>query len=87
MYSKSKLPQVSTFLAQNFNHIVAFFEYTEVFVWGEDRNGQLGIDSQTKLTAQNGQRAGYIEIPRSCSFNIVIKQVSCGERHSGIVTN
>ena len=33
------------------------------------------------------QRAGYIEIPRSCSFNIVIKQVACGERHSGIVTN
>jgi len=87
MYSRSKLPQVSSFLAQKFNHIVAFFEYTEVFVWGEDRNGQLGIDSQTKLTAQNGQRAGYIEIPRSCSFNIVIKQVACGERHSGIVTN
>jgi hypothetical protein len=23
----------------------ALIEYTEVFVWGEDRNGQLGIDS------------------------------------------
>ena len=25
---------------------VATIEYTEVFVWGEDKYGQLGIDSQ-----------------------------------------
>ena len=25
---------------------VALIEYTEVFVWGEDKYGQLGIDSQ-----------------------------------------
>lgn len=44
-----------------------------MFVWGEDRNGQLGIDSQTKMLVQNGQRPSYMEVPRSCSFNIVIK--------------
>ena len=25
-------------------------------------------------------------MPRSCSFNIVIKQVACGQRHSSILT-
>ena len=63
-------------VSERFNLIqigLAFFEYTEVFVWGEDRNGQLGIDSQTKMLAQNGQRPSYMEVPRSCSFNIVIK--------------
>lgn len=55
------------------SNTTALIEYTEVFVWGEDRNGQLGIDSQTKALAQNGLRPSFIEVPRSCSFNIVIK--------------
>ena len=25
-------------------------------------------------------------VPRSCSFNIIIKQVACGENHSAILT-
>lgn len=56
-------------------------------MWGEDRNGQLGIDSQTKVASQSGVRPSFVEVPRSCSFNIVIKQAACGERHAGIVTN
>ena len=64
-----------------------YYEYTEVFVWGEDRNGQLGIDSQLKLKQTGNKRPDFIQIPRSCSFNIVITQVACGEDHSGIVTS
>lgn len=65
----------------------SFLEYTEVFVWGEDRKGQLGIDSQLQMAQnQRFERPDYILLPRSCSFNIVIKEVSCGESHSAILT-
>ena len=37
--------QDSTAAAQK-QQRVEVLEYTEVFVWGEDRDGQLGIDSQ-----------------------------------------
>ena len=68
-------------------------EYTEVFVWGEDKYGQLGIDSQLQTAPQTvlavggrSRRPDYIPVPRSCSFNIVIRQVACGEHHSAILT-
>ena len=64
-----------------------------MFVWGEDKYGQLGIDSQLQTAPQSllavggrTQRPDYIPVPRSCSFNIVIRQVACGEQHSGILT-
>ena len=57
-----------------------------MFVWGESQSGQLGIDAQLKLTA-GSKRPEFIQIPKSCSFNIVITEVSCGESHSGILTN
>ena len=77
--------------------VTTILEYTEVFVWGEDKYGQLGIDSQlqanpsTDASALKGsvvryKRPDFIPVPRSCSFNIVIKQVDCGEHHSGILT-
>ena len=50
-----------------------YLNYTEVFVWGENKSGQLGIDSQLKLfTDPEALRPDFIQIPRSCSFNIVI---------------
>ena len=53
--------------------------YTEVFSWGSDRHGQLGlgIDVSSDPT---------YTIPRFCSYNITIKQVSCGLNHAGFVT-
>lgn len=72
---------------------VATIEYTEVFVWGEDKYGQLGIDSQLQTAPQSvlavggrTQRPDFIPVPRSCSFNIVIRQVACGRHHSAILT-
>lgn len=55
-------------------------EYTEVFAWGLDSHGQLGIRNEQSAEGQ------VFKVPRSCSFNIVIKSVSCGEAHSAILT-
>ena len=55
---------------------------TELFVWGSDKRGQLGIESQYK----DSQRPLMQSLPRSCSFSVIISQMSCGERHSAIIT-
>jgi len=52
--------------------------YTEVFAWGSDRWGQLGIG--------NKQGGRCYCIPRFCSFNVIIKNVACGEDHSVFIT-
>jgi X-linked retinitis pigmentosa GTPase regulator len=52
--------------------------YTEIFAWGGDHFGQLGL--ATKDTSKT-----YC-IPRFCSFNVLIKQISCGDEHSAFIT-
>ncbi len=49
--------------------------YTEVFAWGADRYGQLGL----------GGGRSYA-VPRFCTFNVVIRHVSCGEQHSAFIS-
>lgn len=51
--------------------------YTEVFAWGGDHFGQLGL-----ATKQTGKT--YC-VPRFCSFNVLIRQVACGEEHSAFI--
>ncbi|OMJ86156.1 hypothetical protein SteCoe_12355 [Stentor coeruleus] len=53
-------------------------DFTEVFVWGSDQFGQLGLG--------NNQHKTY-SLPRFCSFNILIKSVSCGDQHSGFISS
>eukprot|EP01022_Parablepharisma_sp_SALTPOND_P021371 TRINITY_DN417_c0_g1_i1.p1 TRINITY_DN417_c0_g1~~TRINITY_DN417_c0_g1_i1.p1 ORF type:complete len:1167 (-),score=122.17 TRINITY_DN417_c0_g1_i1:1806-5306(-) len=53
--------------------------YTEVFAWGADRYGQLGLG--------NKQGGRCYCIPRFCTFNVVIRRVACGEEHSAFITN
>jgi len=53
--------------------------YTEVFSWGSDRLGQLGLGVDT------GKESNYC-IPRFCSYNITIRQISCGLNHAGFIT-
>jgi len=53
--------------------------YTEVFAWGADRYGQLGLGNK------HGGRCYCI--PRFCTFNVVIRRVACGEEHSAFITN
>ena len=52
--------------------------YTEVFAWGADRYGQLGLG--------NKQSGRCYCVPRFCSFNVSIRMVACGEQHSAFIT-
>jgi len=54
-------------------------DYTEVYAWGSDSYGQLGISTQ-------GVGKNYTK-PKFCSFNIVIRQISCGEEHTAMITS
>jgi len=53
--------------------------YTEVFCWGSNRYGQLGLG--------NKQTKDCYSIPRFCTFNVVIRAVSCGNEHSAFITD
>ena len=53
--------------------------YTEVFAWGANRHGQLGLG-----TKQVGR---CYCIPRFCTFNVIIRRVACGEEHSAFITD
>ncbi|OMJ92190.1 hypothetical protein SteCoe_5062 [Stentor coeruleus] len=53
--------------------------YTEVFTWGGDHFGQLGLGGKT-----SGKTYAS---PRFCSFNITIKEISCGEEHSAFISS
>ena len=69
----------------------AAHDYTEVYVWGsiicysyfspsiDDSFGQLGISSE-------GGGKNYCK-PKFCSFNIIIKELSCGEEHTALITS
>ncbi len=63
-------------------------DYTEVYAWGstvhslirvDDTFGQLGISSE-------GIGKSYSR-PKFCSFNIMIKEVACGEEHTALITS
>ena len=60
-------------------------EFSEVFVWGSDKHGQLGIDSQF-VNEDPAKRPIVHQVPRVCSFNVVIEQISCGLAHAGLLT-
>ena len=57
---------------------MAIVDFTELFAWGDDKFGQLGLGD--KRRGQN-----YC-IPRFCSFGIKIKQISCGEEHAAFIS-
>lgn len=57
--------------------------YTEVFVWGSDACGQLGLEMHKK---KGDQQSHFYDVPKSCSFNVLIKQISCGAHHTAMLT-
>ena len=56
-------------------------EFTEVFSWGNDKNGQLGLGQRLSQGKQ------MHPVPRFCSYNIPINMVSCGQAHSVFITS
>lgn len=58
---------------------VAKKDYTQVFSWGDDRYGQLGLGS-------SGEGQEFHLKPRYCSYNIKIVSVSCGAAHTLLLT-
>jgi len=53
--------------------------YTEIYAWGADRYGQLGLG--------NKHKARCYCVPRFCTFNVIIRKVACGDEHSAFITN
>jgi len=58
-------------------------EFTEVFSWGNDELGQLGLGVNQK---KNGRQKTKYSVPRYCSFNISISRMACGQDHSVFIT-
>lgn len=53
--------------------------YTEIFVWGSDSYGQLGLAGKEQDDSH--------PLPKICSFNVVIKQLACGEQHTAFIAD
>lgn len=53
--------------------------YTEIFAWGLDNCGQLGLGTSIRDKKYSS--------PVFCSFNIMIREISCGEDHTGIISD
>jgi len=56
-------------------------EFTEVFSWGNDSKGQLGLGAKHS----KGYKSRH-SLPRYCSFNVTVMQMSCGSEHSCFIT-
>jgi len=57
-------------------------EYTEFFSWGSDSHGQLALAG-----TMEGQNMGYFSDPRTLSFDVIIKSISCGDYHACFITS
>jgi hypothetical protein len=55
-------------------------EFTEIFSWGNDKCGQLGLGQRLSKGKQ------MHPIPRFCSYNIAINSIACGQGHSVFIT-
>eukprot|EP00347_Sterkiella_histriomuscorum_P009585 403340643 len=59
--------------------------YTQFFSWGSDQYGQLALANQEDDDNYNNQPQ-FSDVPKSLSFDIIIKQISCGENHAGFIS-
>ena len=65
---------------------------TEVFSWGCDRDGQLGLGQEHgqggDLMSNGGTAKDFDQPqPRFCIYGITIKMIACGGEHSAFVTD
>jgi len=60
--------------------------YNEVYVWGSNKHGQLGM-GEVQRDGESGQELEESTInesllPKTCCFNTVVSKVSCGSNHT-----
>ncbi len=64
---------------------------TEIYVWGNDEYGQLGLghryQNKKGVGQENEQPAKQLSLPKSCSFQTQIVEIACGEDHSCLITS
>ena len=61
---------------------------------GESKAGKLGFklpcdnkkEKNGEQMLQEFQENGLVRVPKLCSYNILIKQISCGERHTHLLS-
>ena len=51
---------------------------SELYVWGRNQNGQLGIEPSMK---------SVIKIPHLLKLNIMVTEISWGKSHTALITN
>jgi alpha-tubulin suppressor-like RCC1 family protein len=64
---------------------VCSVQYNEVYVWGDNQHGQLGIGNLAARAEDNESRQSISPMtmmPKICCFNTVINKVSCGMSHT-----
>lgn len=54
-------------------------QYNEVYVWGDNTHGQLGLGS---LAMESRRSETQTSLPKICCFNTVVTKVSCGMAHT-----
>lgn len=63
--------------------------YTKVFVMGDTKFGQLGFlnpnEGNQNLTEEQ-RNSPVIHVPKMCSYNILVKQIACGEAHTHLLS-
>ena len=61
-------------------------EYTEIYAWGDDEMGQLGVGGTKNQDSDDPNLRHVCTIPKICSFNIKILSISCGFNHSALLS-
>ena len=63
--------------------------YTKVYVMGDTKHGQLGFErpnEHNKSLTEEERRSNVISRPKMCSYNILIKQIACGEAQTHLLS-
>ena len=67
--------------------------YNEVYVWGDNQFGQLGIGSLANGTRTLGGEDDAMStfsntyLPKICCFNTVVQKVACGMSHTVMLSS
>ena len=65
------------------NHSAVGKISTELYVWGSDEHGQLGLGH--KYLKEGSEK--FLKGPKSCSFSIQITDIACGEDFAFLLTS